>query len=218
MLQVKNGFKYNILCERKDHAIANNQGVYLIDSAPRGREVAISGIGWEILIERQSTQQRASDGKVRTVGRYQVYNDGVAIAGLSGTTAESRGPSSNSTKEVRILPGTYPLATQDGKKYATIGYSPSANQAALRRPGVELLKTGSRSEILIHPGIGFLASVGCINLCKILPDASEPISFGGSRARVIAMIDNMRQFLGPDFPDQNGRAIDRAFAIIEEQF
>ena len=102
-----------------------------------------------------------------------------------------------------------------GSKYATIGYTQSANQAALRRPGVELLQTGQRSEILIHPGIGFLASVGCINLCKILPDPSEAISFPGSRHRVIAMIDNMQAFLGNQFPTQNGCAIPHAVAIIE---
>lgn len=174
----------------------------------------ITNNGWEILIQRQSTQTRQSDGKVRTVGRYQVFNDGVAVGELVGTTAESRGPGSNSIKGVRIAPGTYPLATQDGGKYATIDYSPNANHTALRRPGIELHHTNSRSEILIHPGIGFLASIGCINLCKILPDATEPISFGGSRARVIALIDNMREFLGNEFPTRDGRSIPRAFAII----
>lgn len=175
----------------------------------------ISGHGWEILIKRHSTQKRASDGKIRTVGQYQVFNNGAPIAGLTGTTAESRGPGSNMVKGVRIAEGSYPLATQDGGKYATIDYNPSANHMALRRPGVELLKTKGRSEILIHPGIGFLASIGCINLCKILPDASEPISFAGSRARVIAMIDNMRAFLEGDFPAKDGRPIPRAFSIIE---
>jgi hypothetical protein len=85
----------------------------------------------------------------------------------------------------------------------------------LRRPGIELRNTGDRSEILIHPGIGFLASIGCINLCKILPDASEAISFGGSRKRVIAVIDNMRTFLGAGFPTKDGRPIPHAFAVIE---
>jgi len=175
----------------------------------------ITGQGWEILIERKTVQKRSSDGKIRTVGRYQIFNDGNPVANLSGTTAESRGPGDNSVKGVRIAEGSYPLAAQDGSKYATIGFNPSSNQTALRRPGVELLKTGSRSEILIHPGIGFLASIGCINLCKILPDASEPISFAGSRSRVIAMIDNMRDFLGADFPTHDGRPIKRAFAVIE---
>lgn len=175
----------------------------------------ISGSGWEILITRTHLQKRASDGKIRTVGRYQVFHDGVAVPALAGTTAESRGPGSNSVKGVRIKPGSYPLATQDGGKYATIGYNASTNQAALRRPGIELLNTNPRSEILIHPGIGFLASIGCINLCKILPNADEAISFGGSRTRVIAVIDDMAAFLGAAFPDEDGRSIPKAFAVIE---
>lgn len=175
----------------------------------------ITGNGWEILIQRETTQTRSSDGKVRTVGAYQVFNDGVAIALLAGTTAESRGFGSNNEKWRRIAAGVYPLATQDGGKYATIGYNPNPNQSALRRPGIELRDTGNRIEILIHPGIGFLASIGCINLCKFLPDASEPISFGGSRMRVVAVIDNMRAFLGAGFPAIDGCHIPHAVAVIE---
>lgn len=174
----------------------------------------ITGSGWEILIRRSATQRRASDGKVRTVGTYQVFHDGVAAPALAGMTAESRGPGSNSVKGRRIAPGTYKLATQNGGKYATINYNRNANPAALRRPGVELLGTGSRSEILIHPGIGFLASVGCINLCTSLPNAAEPISFPGSRRRVIAMIDDMKAFLA-GFPGSDGLPIPNARAVIE---
>ena len=71
---------------------------------------------WEIRITRNSTQRRASDGKVRTVGTYQVFHDGSPVAGLAGMTAESRGPGSNTEKRRRIKPGTYALATQDGGK------------------------------------------------------------------------------------------------------
>jgi len=124
-------------------------------------------------------------------------------------------PGSNSVKGVRIAPGRYKLATQDGKKYATINYAQNANPAALRRPGIELTGTGTRSEILIHPGIGFLASIGCINLCTSLPNAGEPITFAGSRNRVIAMIDDMKAFLGAGFPTRDGRPIPNAQAVIE---
>lgn len=172
---------------------------------------------WEIRIARQSTQRRASDGKVRTVGTYQVFHDGSPVPGLSGMTAESRGPGSNTVRGRRIEPGTYALAMQDGGKYATIGFTSNPNPAALRRPGVELTGTGTRSEILIHPGIGFLASIGCINLCKSLPDAGEPISFAGSRKRVIEVIDDMKTFLGTSFPSRDGRAIPNAFAVIANE-
>lgn len=171
---------------------------------------------WVIRITRQAVQKRPSDGKARTVGAYQVFHDGQPVQGLSGMTAESKGPSSNVVKGVRIKAGRYPLATQDGGKYATIGYTSSANHMALRKPGIEVLKTAPRSEILIHPGIGFLASIGCINLCTRLPDASEPISWAGSRKRVIAVIDDMKAFLGPAFPARDGRPIPGAFVEIVE--
>lgn len=176
--------------------------------------MAITGRGWEILISRTATQRRASDGKVRTVGTYQVFHAGVPVPGLAGMTAESAGPGSNSVKGRRIAAGTYKLATQNGGKYATINYTRNQNPAALRRPGVELLKTGTRSEILIHPGIGFLASIGCINLCTSLPNAGEPISFPGSRKRVIAMIDDMKAFVA-GFPASDGLPIPNANAVIE---
>ena len=58
---------------------------------------------WEIRIERLTEQSHL--GKARTVGTYQVYHDGQKATGtvrvenvdvpLSGTTAESRGPSQN---------------------------------------------------------------------------------------------------------------------------
>jgi hypothetical protein len=154
---------------------------------------------------------------VRTVGSYQVFHDGAAVAGLAGMTAESPGPGSNSVKGRRVAPGTYKLATQDGRKYATIDHTANANPAALRRPAVELTGTGGRSEILIHPGIGFLASVGCINLCKNLPDANEPISFAGSRQRVLDIIDDMKSFLDGGFPGRDGRPIANAFAVIANE-
>ena len=175
----------------------------------------IKGSGWELHIERKSIQKRASDSKIRTVGSYQVFHDGAPVAGLAGTTAESTGEGSNTIKGRRIAAGRYLLATQNGRKYATLAYTANANPAALRRPGIELLGTEPRSEILVHPGIGYLASVGCINLCRILPNASEPISFGGSRDRVIAIIDDMKVFLGAKFPNADGKQIPKAFAVID---
>ena len=175
---------------------------------------------WEIRITRQSEQKRASDGKIRTVGHYQVFHDGVPQTGedMSGTTAESRGPGANRPggNGKCVEAGEYPLATQAGAKYVTLHYSSSANHTSLPRPGIELLNTDQRSEILIHPGIGFLASIGCINLCKSLPDASEPISFASSRRRVISVIDDMTAFLGGSFPNSNGKKIPGAFCVIEE--
>lgn len=174
----------------------------------------ITGKGWEILIERKSVQRR--NGRARTVGTYRVFHDGVD-AGLSGTTAESNGPGDNSAAKnnKRVEPGRYPMATQEGTKYDTYGYREEDNPHVKPKPGIELTNTGKRSEILIHPGIGFLASVGCINLCKILPNAEERISYPGSRKRVIALIEDMKTFLGTSFPAKNGQRIPKAHVVIE---
>ena len=67
----------------------------------------------------------------------------------------------------------------------------------------------------MHPGDGFLSSVGCINLCTSLPDAEEPITYSSSRRRVIAVIGNLKNYLGADFPDNNGERIPRAFVVVD---
>jgi hypothetical protein len=181
--------------------------------------VPITGQGWEFHVERTDVQYRVSDGKPRTVGTYQVYHDGTAVQGLTGTTAESRGPGNNAVARngCRVEAGRYPLATQAGTKYKTHDYTSNPNQAALPRPGLELRDTGNRSEILIHPGLGFLASIGCINLCEQLPSATDLISFADSRTRVIAIIDDLRNFLGAAFPSNNGLPIPNAFAVIDHE-
>ena len=37
----------------------------------------IESVGWEMHIVRLTEQKRASDGKIRTVGTYQMFHDGV---------------------------------------------------------------------------------------------------------------------------------------------
>ena len=181
--------------------------------------MAIRGIGWEFHIVRKSEQKRASDGKRRTVGTYQIFHDGVKQtgAGLSGMVAETRGPGANKPagNNRRIEEGRYPLFTQDGAKYVTIGYKESESTSAKPKPGIELKETGSRSEILIHPGQGFLSSIGCINPCTSLPNANEMIDFVPSRKRVIAIINDLTAFTGAAFPKTNGKKIVNAFVVAE---
>lgn len=181
--------------------------------------MAITGIGWEFYIVRKSEQKRASNGKRRTVGTYQIYHDGVSQtgAGLSGMVAETRGPGANKPADNnrRIEEGRYPLFTQDGSNYVTIGYKDSESPSAKPKPGIELKGTGSRTEILIHPGHGFLSSVGCINPCTSLPDAGEMIDFVTSRKRVIAIINDLKGFTGAAFPATNGKKIANAFVVVE---
>jgi hypothetical protein len=148
-----------------------------------------------------------------------LFHDGAEQQGrdMSGTVAEARGPGANAPPQNgrRIEEGRYPLFTQDGGKYVTWGYKESESPHARPKPGIELKSTGQRSEILIHPGIGFLSSIGCINPCTSLPNAGEPITYASSRRRVIALIEDLKAYLGAEFPPRNGRRIPKAFVVID---
>jgi hypothetical protein len=171
---------------------------------------------WEIRIMRSA--QQSNGAKTRTIGTYQVYHDDEAAPGLSGVTAEAEGPGDNSKKDngKRIAAGTYPLWTHEGEHYWTIDYTPSGDVHDGPKPGIALDETDQRIGILIHPGKNeFLSSIGCINPCTALPDADELIDYPGSRARVIALIADMRAYLGANFPAKNDRRIPHAWAVIE---
>jgi hypothetical protein len=177
----------------------------------------ITGRGWELFIQRRNTQDRR--GRKRTIGTYQIFHDGVAVNHLTGTAVETKGPGDNNVQGNgrRIEAGIYPIGTQDGLHYVTIGYIVSTDPDQTPKPGLELLKsgTGNRSEILVHPGHGFLASVGCINLTAPLSSANTDIPFVDSRDRVIAAIDDLKAFSGNRFPHHNGQPIANAFVVID---
>jgi hypothetical protein len=179
----------------------------------------ISKQGWELHIVRTEVQRRPSDGRRRTVGSYQIYHDGVAQDGadLQGATAESKGPGANRPADngKRVEQGRYTLATHAPGRYATYNYSDSEDPDAEPKPAFELNATGERSEILVHPGHEFLASVGCINLCTSLPDAHEDVTYISSRRRVISVIADMKNYLGRDFPATNEKTIPRASVVID---
>jgi murein DD-endopeptidase MepM/ murein hydrolase activator NlpD len=183
---------------------------------------------WEIRVRRLSEQTRADD--TRTVGAYEVLHDGaratntIRVDGfdvpLFGTTAESCGPSQNDAPATpdnpsRIVAKSYRLATSGGPEYLTRNYR-ADEQIAPAMPGIELLDTGNRFAIIIHPGKGvFLSSIGCINLCKELPNAEENIDYRGSRRRVIALIEDMKQVLG-GIPAAGDQPIPGASIAIDE--
>ncbi|MCX6316623.1 MAG: hypothetical protein NTW29_04995 [Bacteroidetes bacterium] len=179
----------------------------------------ITGIGWELHVIRKTEQKRSSDGKIRTVGRYQVYHDGVAQtgAGLSGTMAETRGPGANKPtgNKKRIEEGRYPLNTQDGDNYVTHNYKESESTTATPKPGLLVANTNQRIGILIHPGKNFLASVGCFNPCTSLSNETVLIDYVPSRKRVIAMINDLKNYSGTAFPATNGKRIPNAFLVVE---
>jgi hypothetical protein len=170
----------------------------------------ITGTGWEILIERVREEKRGN--RIRTRGKYQVFHDGVAAAGLAGSCVEAKGPGDNSEEDngKRIEQGRYPLGTHDGARFATIKFAETG-----RRPAVKLNQTDERTDILIHPASGFKSTIGCINLSRPLANTNADMDPADSRRRVIAVIEDLKSFLGNGFPKKNDQPIARAFAVIE---
>lgn len=180
----------------------------------------ISGAGWELHVIRTGVQRRASDGKKRTVGTYQIYHNGVAMGGdLVGMVAETKGPGANRpvNNGLRIKAGTYRVSTHsgDGQRYVTNGYRPNAVYTSTKKPSLRFLDTDQRTGILIHPGQNFLSSVGCFNPCTQLPDATEPISWAGSLRRMIAIIEDLRAFSGGAFPNTNNVTVPNAHFVVD---
>jgi hypothetical protein len=176
----------------------------------------ISGRGWELLVERLRVHEARE--RRRTWGRYQVYRDGVAVAALCGFMCECVGPGNNAVPDtgLRIEPGRYRLTTQFGR-YRTSGYNEDLSEAGRDpMPGFRLEDTGARTAILVHPGHPpnlYLSSVGCLNPTGPLA-AGQQMDFQESRARVIALIDDLRGFAPGAFAMEINTPIDGAFVVI----
>lgn len=180
--------------------------------------MAITGVGWELQVKRLGLQ--VSDGVTRTYASYQVYHEGTAAAGLAGYLCESPGPGANAPagNGKRVEGRTYPLWTQFGR-YRSIGYSTSSNEAVAvdHMPGLLLQATGKRVGILIHPAHPpklFLSSIGCLNLTNAV-GAKEQMNFWDSRARVIALIQDLRAFAPQAFQQEVATRIAGASVVIE---
>ena len=186
----------------------------------------ISGRGWEFLVQRLGLH--AHLGLTRTYGTYQVFLDGRST-GLHGHVCECIGPGDNSQpstpeRKRRIAQGRYPLTTQFGQSYRSVGYSADiAVPGTLRMPGVALVETGNRTAILIHPGhptppgdppYAWLSSIGCLNLTKAIR-TEEDMEFWESRARVIALLDSLRSFAPEAFVPTVNTLIPNACAVID---
>ena len=149
----------------------------------------ITSQGWEMHIVRESEQRRASDGRRRTVGKYQVFHDGVAQTGaaMKGTVAKSRGPGANKPAKngKRVEEGRYPLATQDGTKYKTFNYkdfrkhdgkTKAGVRAHIDRPAVRDTRP-SRTRVpgkyRLHQSLHVAAEGGRIDRLRSQPKASH---------------------------------------------
>jgi hypothetical protein len=166
----------------------------------------ILGKGWELRVLRLGIQRSGS--QIRTYGAYQAFLDGKPIDSLIGNVCECGGPGENSTSDTdkRIEEGRYPLYTQFGTRYRTVGYSIDVNvPGRIPMPGILVANTGHRIAILIHPGHPpslYLSSIGCLNLTKPLL-AADQMDFWESRARVIALIESLRAFAPSAFKNDD---------------
>jgi hypothetical protein len=169
---------------------------------------------WQLRILRHSIQIRGE--RVRTVGTYSVCLDGVTLPHLTGTSVECGGPGANAPEGNgrRLVEGEYEIAIHMGANYATVDYDDSPNFLTLPKPAVGLVGTGARTEILVHPGVGFLRSVGCINLTGDLEDAEADINLNDSIRRVVAVLKNLEVFLGRHLPSDNATRIPNASVVI----
>jgi hypothetical protein len=183
--------------------------------------------GWEILIKRTRQEKRRGQPFARTVSTYQVFHDGKEADGLSGQFVERQGPGDNAASgranHCRIKAGRYDLSTHSGDKdkkknivkYKTIGYAKSGDIGALPRPSIRFLDTGEREGILMHPGNGYIWSIGCFNPGRELKAASDNLKFSLSREMILAIINDLQSFLGNKFPKKNNETIPGAAAVIE---
>jgi hypothetical protein len=182
--------------------------------------IEIEGHGWELQVKRLGLQHRSGE-RTRTYGAYQVFIDGQAVLDLSGHICECTGPGDNTAhgkqEHLRVREGRYALSTQFGEHFRSAGFTGSA---AHPMPGFLLLGTQVRTAILVHPGHPpklYLSSIGCFNPTKPLK-ADQDMAFADSRARVIALINSLKDHDPTAFaPNKIGHntAIKTAFMVVD---
>ncbi|HEX8164638.1 MAG TPA: hypothetical protein VF601_02495 [Beijerinckiaceae bacterium] len=181
-------------------------------------------ISWELRISRIRQEKRRDKPFPRTISRYQVFHDNEAVDHLSGFFVERQGPGDNSrtgtNEHRRIEAGRYPISTHESPirhgviKYKAIGYTNSNRVGATPRVCIGLDDTGHRRGILIHPGQGYIWSVGCLNPGKVLNSPADNLKYAEGREMVIALIEDLAAYLGDAFPRRNNRRIPYASVII----
>jgi chitosanase len=160
--------------------------------------------GWVFLLQRLREELRPGKQFRRTVGTYQIFHDGLPVSGLAGMTVERQGPGDNTLTGKHqhrcIEAATYNLVTHVSDNYRTVGYATTGEHP---RPAIEVSGTNRRSEILIHPGVGYGSTIGCINLAARLSDANADISLDDSTRRVVDVVADLKVFVGGHLPSGN---------------
>ena len=175
-------------------------------------------MAWELQVKRLGLQHRGR--RVRTYGAYQVVIDGTPVTSLSGHICEATGPGDNTADgkdRLRIREGRYALSTHFADHYCSVGFTKGAKHPM---PGFRLLGTEVRTDILVHPGHPptlYLSSIGCLNPTKSLK-ANQNMTFTESRARVIALIDSLKEHDPAAFAEDkigDNTPIANAFIVIQ---
>ena len=198
-------------------AAGGTTGVGASTEPQRGDAGGTAVTGVVLQIKRLRAERRRGKGE-RTASTYQLFIDGRPLDGVGGMIFEARGPGDNSSTGVqlhtRIKEGTYPLLTHAGSlqvggvtKFKTIGFTNSEAVGAPPMPSIRVGNTRSRAGILIHPGDGYLWSIGCLNPTKPLTDANGNMVYKESRGRVIDILEALRRALGNRFPTGNNETI-----------
>lgn len=175
-----------------------------------------SGFCIRVVRDRVESSGNGPGKRIRTVGSYRCYGDGKEIDDdmLRGATVEPKGPgdtkASGTANARRIQAGTYAIGTHAGLKYRSSGYEPDKPP----RPGLWVFDTGYRDAILIHRGIGFAASIGCINITGSITGPSDLISAATSYGRVDYLIRYLKDKFAT-WPSSAPRRLGAAVVLIE---
>jgi hypothetical protein len=173
--------------------------------------------GWVLHVKHVRSEKRPGKTFARTVGKYQVFHDGNAVDGLSGTSVERQGPGNNGASgkknHNRIEAGTYPIVTHRTGKYRTTGFATNGDHP---RPALGVGDTGQRVGILVHPAGAYGSTIGCINLASELAGPQSNIKLSDSVARVIAVIKDLKSFAGTAFPAAADQDVANAHLVVED--
>jgi len=177
--------------------------------------------GYVICLDRKESQLRPGKGFARTVGLYQAFFNRQPISDVFGMAVERQGPGDNTdtgvARHARLTAKIYPLFTHAGgrNKYRTFGFANPGGIKTRPWPSIRIGDTGSRSGVLIHCAAGYLMSIGCINLTgRVITKPGDDLEFSDSRARVIQLIQSMKERLGSQFPTGNNMRIPNAHLLI----
>jgi hypothetical protein len=171
--------------------------------------------GWVLRVRRLRQELRAGMSFARTVGTYQVYHDGVPVEGLAGVTVERQSRGDGAAGKENRLPigaGQYPLLVHATKKYATTKYHSNGSSP---RPALQVGHSSEGAAVLVHPAGGYGSTLGCINLAGPLSGPRKNMTLADSISRVIAVIEDLRAYVGQSFPRKAGGRIADALILIE---